>query len=467
MADHLDYLADFDSATGMLRALAGYLRGEDLPLLGAMPRSRAPVMKLVASVVNRLPKPLQEQVYIWSGWLEAVSTRKLASVSGEGVADWMAGLYPRRQYPAVVVGSSNGAAVHLWAALGIPWLPQTFLVPVARSGVRPDEPREEMRWAEPHAELVLGRNPDLELHHMHDPVQDRLMVQRMSYFRFKRRTLGPAYERFLRECLKPGGTIIVMECGLPWPTTRRGDRYVFQFGALGGSNPEEMMHGGERVEAYLRRHKSDRIRWEPPPPDGTSPEAEWGFAPALREDIERFARRHDYRVQRVVFEQPEAMSPLVADLHRWWYERLGVADNRLVVDSFILMEPYWTTRTRSVPFWMVFNTEGSFGALDDYLRQARPFDELLITLFSHGVDSIGLVPIEKWRSLFRRARQRGDFIGVDEAAYPRDFGVFVRYHFDFLRKISSRHATPPALTLQELSEFLRQSRDRYQVAWLD
>jgi hypothetical protein len=467
MAHQIDYVADFDSATGMLRALAGYLRGEDLPLLGAMPRSRAPLMKLVASGVNRLSKPLQEQVYIWSGWLEAMPTRKLSTVSGEGVAHWMADLYPRRQYPAVAVGSSNGAAVHLWAALGIPWLPQTFLVPVARSGVRPDEPREEMRWAEPHAELALERNPDLELHHMHDPVQDRLMVRRMSYFRFKKRSLGPAFERFLLECLKPGGTIIVMECGLPWPTTRRGERYVFQFGALGGATAEEMMLGGERVHAYLRRHRSDRTRWEPPVPNGTSPEAEWGFAPALREDIERFARRHGYRVQRVVFEQPEAMSPLVADLYRWWYERLGVADNRLVVDSFILMEPYWTTRTRSVPFWMVFNTEGSFHALDDYLREARPYDELLITLFSHGVDSIGLVPIGQWRSLFRRALQRGDFIGVDEAAFPRDFGVFVRYHFDFLRKISSRQAIPPALTLKELSEFLGQSSDRYRVAWLD
>ena len=52
----------------------------------------------------------------------------------------MARQYPRRQYPAVVVGSANGAAVHLWAALGIPWLPQTFLVPIARSGVHPDDP---------------------------------------------------------------------------------------------------------------------------------------------------------------------------------------------------------------------------------------------------------------------------------------------------------------------------------------
>ncbi len=463
----VDYVADFDSATGMLRALAASLRGEGLPLLGAMPRSRAPLMKVVASAVNRLPKPLQEQVYIWSGWMEAIAPRNLADVSGEDVAAWMADRYPRRQYQAVVVGSSNGAAVHLWAALGIPWLPQTFLVPVARSGIPPDEPREEMRWAQPHADLVLRRNPDLELHHMQDPVQDWLMVQRMSYFRLKRRSLGVAYERFLRECLAPGGTILVVECGLRWPTTRRGDRHVFQFGALGGATVDEMLHGGDRVETYLRHHGSRRGRWDPPAPDGMSPEAEWGFAPSLHEDVDAFARRHGYRVQRIVFEQPEDMSPMVADLYRWWYQRLGAADTRLVVDSFILMEPYWTIRTRSVPFWMVFNTEGSFQALDCYLGQAPAFDELLITLFSHGVDSIGLVPIGEWRRLFSRVRRRGDFIGVDEAAFPRDFGVFVRYHFDFQRKISARDPSPPVLTLEELNEFLGQADGRYRVAWLD
>jgi hypothetical protein len=130
------------------------------------------------------------------------------------------------------------------------------------------------------------------------------------------------------------------------------------------------------------------------------------------------------------------------------------------------MEPYWTTRTGSVPFWMVFNTEGSFRALEDYLDQAPAFDELLITLFSHGVDSIGLVPIEDWRSLFPQARKRADFIGVDEAAFPRDFGVFVRYHYDFLRKIADRHPTPPALTLAEMDEFLSRTRNRYRVTWL-
>jgi hypothetical protein len=50
------------------------------------------------------------------------------------------------------------------------------------------------------------------------------------------------------------------------------------------------------------------------------PEAEWGFAPALRDDVEDFARRHGYRVQRVVFEDAEDVSPMVADLYRWWYQ---------------------------------------------------------------------------------------------------------------------------------------------------
>jgi len=59
-----------------------------------------------------------------------------------------------------------------------------------------------------------------------------------------------------------------------------------------------------------------------------------------------------------------------------------------------------------------------------------------------------------------------DFIGVDEAAFPRDFGVFVRYHYDFLRKIADRYPTPPALTLAEVDEFLSRTRNRYRVTWL-
>jgi len=182
----------------MLRALSRYLHGEDFPLLGTLPRWTAPSMKLLATLINRLPRRLQEQIYIWSGWYEAITPEQLQEVNTEQVAAWMASLYPQRQYPAVMVGSSNGAAVHLCAALGIPWLPQTFLIPVARSGIPPDEPQADAEWAEKPARALLQKNPDIQLHHMHDPVQDRLMIQHMTYFRVKRLRLGAAYERFLR-----------------------------------------------------------------------------------------------------------------------------------------------------------------------------------------------------------------------------------------------------------------------------
>src|SRR5262249_6427667 len=294
-----------------------------------------------------------------------------------------------------------------------------------------DEPQADAEWAEKPARALLQKNSDIQLHHMHDPVQDRLMIQRMTYFRVKRLCLGAAYERFLQQALEPGGTIYLLECGLHWPTTRYGDRHFFQFGALGGAffqcgalggaTAEEYLHGSERVAEYLARYRSRHQRWQPPPPDGEQPEAEWGFASALRTDVQRFARQHGYTVRRVLFTDPEHVSPLVADLYRWWLHQRGIMDGRLLVESFIVMEPYWAIGTGSVPFWMVFNTRPSAAALAAYLERAAPFDEIFLMLFSHGVDSVGLAPVAQWRQLLGRAKKNGAFVGVDERTYPRDF----------------------------------------------
>jgi hypothetical protein len=63
------------------------------------------------------------------------------------------------------------------------------------------------------------------------------------------------------------------------------------------------------VEEYLRRYGVPRRHWDPPEPDDERPETEWGFEPALREDVEGFARERGYRVRRIVFEEPERLSP--------------------------------------------------------------------------------------------------------------------------------------------------------------
>jgi len=241
---------------------------------------------------------------------------------------------------------------------------------------------------------------------------------------------------------------------------------VFQHGALGGATPDEYHHGSPRMEAYLRRYGIPKRRWDSPDPDGESPEAEWGFEPTLRDDIERVARQRGWRVRRVIFEQPEDMSPFVAELYRWWYRERAIDCRRLIVESFILLEPWWTLRSGAAPFWMVFNKQPSLDALERYLDASRPFDEIALTLFSHGVDSVGLPPIERWAMALHRARRDGRFVGVDRAAFPRDFAVFLRFHRD-LAAVAERFPMPAALSLRELEIFLRTTGGQFPVQWVD
>jgi hypothetical protein len=447
-ADPAMFVADFDSASGMLRALANHLHGRPFARLG-MPRALHPLVV----AVDALPERLKTTVYAWSGWAEAVRPKRLSELRAEDVATWMVDHYPRRRYPAVAVGSSNGALTHLWAALGIPWLPQTWLIPVRRTLADPDAPRQSLEEARPWARALLDANPELQLHHMHDANQDRLMIRHMTYFRVKRRTLGRVYERFLGDVLAPGGTILVVECGQGWPTTRVGPRHVFQHGGFGGAAPEEYLHGGPRVARFLASYGAKVRRWNSPEPDGESPEAEWGFAPALLEDVRRFARERGLRVVRLRFQGPQEPSPFVADLHRWWYRRHGVAEAGLVVSSFVLMDPFTTLGGRGVPFWAVFGTEPAARALEDYLAKTPSFDRLGLMLFAHGIRSVGFAPIERWRAILGRARREGRFLGVNEAAYPGDFATFARYETALEAFLPRRPPLPP-LTLGELVAYV-------------
>jgi hypothetical protein len=169
-----DYIANFDSASAMLRATATSLDGRDFPLLGMLPRKMMIPAKMYGTVVNHLPRHLREQVYIWSGWGEAISTRKAGEIDIERIDEWMVSEYRDDcKYPVIAIGSSNGALVHMYRAMQIPWLPQTVLIPIRRGKVHPDEPTEDIDKCRQAADDMLEANPDVVLHQMHDPNQDR------------------------------------------------------------------------------------------------------------------------------------------------------------------------------------------------------------------------------------------------------------------------------------------------------
>ncbi|MER7083789.1 hypothetical protein ABT308_37000, partial [Saccharopolyspora kobensis] len=131
-------VASFDSATGMLRALSRFLAGQDIPAIGQAPRALEPVLGAVLAGVNRLPARWADQLYAASGVSEALPPNRLGEVDSDELASWVVDQYPKRRYPVVFIGASNGAAVHLAAALDAPWLPQTVLIPVRRRGVDRD-----------------------------------------------------------------------------------------------------------------------------------------------------------------------------------------------------------------------------------------------------------------------------------------------------------------------------------------
>jgi hypothetical protein len=170
-------------------------------------------------------------------------------------------------------------------------------------------------------------------------------------------------------------------------------------------------------------------------------------------------------VIRVIFDEPQDASPLVAELYRWWYRLRGLDSTRLLVETFILMDPWWTLRLGAIPFWAKFNTAPAAEGLERYLDAAEPYDQIDLTLFSHGVSSLGLAPIERWRGILARARRHGSLLGGDPKAYPADFAVFARYH-PALHRIPSRCPMPTQfLTVEQLAEFLAQSADRFVPEW--
>ena len=149
----------------------------------------------------------------------------------------------------------------------------------------------------------------------------------------------------------------------------------------------------------------------------------------------------------------------VAELQRRWYAESGQPARRLLVESFILLDPWLAVRTRSVPFWTTFSTRPSLEALQRYLSATAPYPEIVAALFAHGVASIGVARPEHWCALFRHAEHGGRLLGTRPQAFPEDFAVFARFHRE-LEAIPERYPPPPPLPLDRALATIRSLQAR-------
>ncbi|SDS11028.1 hypothetical protein [Actinopolymorpha singaporensis] len=422
-------VAAFDSASAMLRATTRALCGKDFPHLGQGAARALPVR-----MSRLLPVEQRRRMYAWSGAAEGVPADRLGDVDLDAIARWVVGQYsqsPDRRYPGVVVGSSNGAAVHLYAATGMAWLPQTVLVPVRWAGNDPDDPQGAMEFGREVAGPLLKRNPHVVLHHMHDGNQDRLMVAGMTYFRLKWTKLPPAYVEFLAGHLEPGAPVVTLEDTSTWPTTTVAERHVFQTGAQGGLDAADYLNGSPRVTAFLHEQGSPRSRFAAPEPDGRSPEAEWGFDPLLGQDVADWAERHGRSHVRVRIPSPQALSGPVARLFRRRIREAGGSGDRMLVESFVMLDPVQAERTASVPYWTFFGVER---ARQDVLRHLAaaaaagdPYADVEVLLFPHGVASSGATPPRTWAELSRHVTGTVRLPASTVARWPAHFDALADY----------------------------------------
>jgi hypothetical protein len=396
-------VATFDSASELHSALVAALEQRPFPHLG-----NSELYAAAVRAAGQLPWPILRRLYTRVGAAEAIPARKLDQVDLEEVAESFTAPFTDR-YPAAVIGSSNGAVTHLAAAMGAPWLPQTVLVPVHHKGDA-ERPDEALDFGVRHAPALLDRNPGIALHQMHDSSQDALMVTRMAYFRTKWRQLPGAYSRFLSERLLPSAPVFLVEDRSTWPVTRVGDRHVFQTGGRGGLSPAE----------HLRKPHA-------PAADDEAPEAEWGADPGFIADARRWCEQTGHPVISLRTDGPQQLAAPVADVLREWTHERGGAGDRLIIPSFVIVDPWRTFQLGSIPFWTYFPVQEALASLDHYLDRTAGYSRMDLLMFQHGVDSPGRATPEQFREVARRHGLEFRLLAVDPKKNPHDIGSMARY----------------------------------------
>jgi hypothetical protein len=129
-----------------------------------------------------------------------------------------------------------------------------------------------------------------------------------------------------------------------------------------------------------------------------------------------------------------------------------------------MLDPHQALRTASVPLWLKFPVEPSAERAERYLHTTHPFDEIRLTLFSHGTNGVGVAGIERWRSIVGRARGHGELIAVDPESFPRDLATPARFNQE-LRRVDGRPTPPRPLTLDELDAFIDEAGPYPGVEW--
>ncbi len=413
-------IGQFDSASTTVRVLAAAINGQGTVGL-AMPK----MFDLAARASQYLPSALRTRLFSFGAANEAVQLSELSSEDGPRAARWVTSRYENVQKTrSIFIGATNGAVVDLAARLGAPWLPQTWLV-LLRREVDPDDISAVIEHGTQISDRLIKYFPDVAIHQMHDPLNDRGNAAQAAYLRMKWQRLPDAYRDFIRTRLEPGGTIFINGCDYRWPTKKLGEHHFFQLGGYGAIASEDLL---------ARYGYSANACWS------QRPEAEWGYEEALTADVQELAASVGARVVRLTYEAPQALSAPIARLF------MKDSSQRLFVTNFNMLAPAFIGYSGAVPYWAVFNDQKSLADLQNFLKEHGPFEGIESLLFQNGVNADGQATALEWRNVLAAHTPDARLVGLRPAHHPQDFAAFDRYR-RALRDIEHNLQTPKRRTL--------------------
>ncbi|WP_306213089.1 hypothetical protein [Actinoplanes sp. RD1] len=347
---------------------------------------------------------------------EAVADALPADAAGrldaEAVAAWITGRYPEPVYPAAVLGSPHGSAVHLAAALGAPWLPSGFTVSVPYPGGAPEDAETACAAGAEVAGRILAANPGVSVRQVHDPVLTGPLCGSTLTLHVRWQRVPAAYRAFLTGRLAPDGRALLLRDLRSWPAAEPVPGHTFQAGSpVGGWSPDDYTESNRGFVRLLTALGARR--WRTPRHALAVRYAE----PAGDPGLDNALRAAGIPSHRVLYPRPAALSAFVADLYREWLATTG-AGTHCVVGSAGLLDPGAVLAAGAVPYWCETAARPAVEAAEAWIAGSLPFGTVSVLPQPPGVGCEAYAAAATWRSVagFAHGQPRLDRLATSR--YP-------------------------------------------------